>query len=84
MASATSHGAEDRSVVVRMRNVRKTYLLGKVPLDALKGVDLEIYTGEYISIMGPSGSGKCRQNLERLSKRFGSILRRDTKASRHH
>ena len=41
-----------------MRNVRKTYMLGKVPLDALKGVDLEIYTGEYISIMGPSGSGK--------------------------
>ena len=53
-----SQGADYQSVVVRMRNVRKTYLLGKVPLDALRGVDLEIYTGEYISIMGPSGSGK--------------------------
>ena len=48
----------EASVVVRTRNVRKTYLLGKVPLDALKGVNVEIYTGEYISIMGPSGSGK--------------------------
>ena len=56
--TAGSQGTEYQSVVVRMRNVRKTYLLGKVPLDALKGVDLEIYTGEYISIMGPSGSGK--------------------------
>jgi len=49
---------DERPVVVRMRNVRKTYMLGKVPLDALKGVSLEIYTGEYVSIMGPSGSGK--------------------------
>ena len=56
--TAGSQGTEDQSVVVRMRKVRKTYMLGKVPLDALKGVDLEIYTGEYISIMGPSGSGK--------------------------
>ena len=58
MTAATSPETQDRSVVVRMRNVRKTYMLGKVSLDALKGVDLEIYTGEYISIMGPSGSGK--------------------------
>ena len=50
--------ADERTVVVRTMNVRKTYMLGKVPLDALKGVNLEIYTGEYISIMGPSGSGK--------------------------
>ncbi len=53
----TSDGG-DRSVVVRTISVRKRYMLGKVPLDALKGVDLEIYSGEYMSIMGPSGSGK--------------------------
>ena len=58
MTTPNSQQTEERSVVVRARNVRKTYMLGKVPLDALKGVDLEIYTGEYISIMGPSGSGK--------------------------
>ncbi len=50
--------SREESVVVRTRSVRKTYMLGNVSLDALKGVNLEIYTGEYISIMGPSGSGK--------------------------
>ena len=56
--NASEQNGEQRTVVVRTRSVRKTYMLGKVPLDALKGVNLEIYTGEYISIMGPSGSGK--------------------------
>lgn len=58
MVTTESRNAEEESVVVRIRSVRKTYMLGKVSLDALKGIDLEIYTGEYISIMGPSGSGK--------------------------
>ena len=32
--------------------------MGRNTVQALKGVDLEIFAGEYISIMGPSGSGK--------------------------
>ena len=44
--------------VVRTRGVRKVYTMGKVTVEALRGVDLEIRTGEYLSIMGPSGSGK--------------------------
>jgi len=58
METTESSTTDDTTVVVRTISVRKTYMLGKVPLDALKGVDLEIFTGEYISIMGPSGSGK--------------------------
>lgn len=47
-----------KETIVRTIGVKKTYLLGKIPLDVLKGVDIEIHKGEYISIMGPSGSGK--------------------------
>ena len=44
--------------IVRVSNVTKTFQMGKITVQALKGVTLEIPTGQYISIMGPSGSGK--------------------------
>jgi len=44
--------------IVRVSNVTKSFQLGKISVHALKGIDLEIPTGQYISIMGPSGSGK--------------------------
>ncbi len=44
--------------VVRVSEVTKEFRLGKITVQALKGVNLEIATGNYISIMGPSGSGK--------------------------
>lgn len=49
---------ESRHTIVRVIGVTKSFRMGKVDVQALKGVDLEIYAGEYISIMGPSGSGK--------------------------
>ncbi len=43
-------------ITVKTEDVVKEYSMGGTVLQALKGVDLEIAKGEYISIMGPSGS----------------------------
>ncbi len=44
--------------IVHFENVRKTYQMGPVTVQALRGVTFEIQAGDYISIMGPSGCGK--------------------------
>ena len=45
-------------VLIRTENVKKLYMMGHEEVWALKGVTLDIYRGEFLSIMGPSGSGK--------------------------
>jgi putative ABC transport system ATP-binding protein len=47
-----------RPVIARALDVKRKYMLGKEVVWALKGISLDIYEGEYLSIMGPSGSGK--------------------------
>ena len=44
--------------VVEALNVKKTYMLGKVPVEALRGVNFRVNQGDFVSILGPSGSGK--------------------------
>ncbi|MDH7477699.1 MAG: ATP-binding cassette domain-containing protein, partial [Candidatus Bathyarchaeota archaeon] len=46
------------ATIVEVVNLRKTYLLGKVPVEALKGVNLKVEEGEFLAVLGPSGSGK--------------------------
>ena len=43
---------------VEARNIIKDYQMGEVTASVLKNISLEIYRGEFVSIMGPSGSGK--------------------------
>jgi len=59
MQAPSDNGKNDaRDVIIRAENVKKLYITGEEELWALKGITLDIYRGEFISIMGPSGSGK--------------------------
>lgn len=44
--------------IVETVHLKKTYVLGKVPVNALCGVNLKVEKGDFIAILGPSGSGK--------------------------
>src|SRR5258706_9841837 len=46
------------STVISVTSLVKTYVVGEVEVRALRGVNLEVQTGEFLAVTGPSGSGK--------------------------
>src|SRR5438309_5665479 len=48
----------DTDLVMSVRDLTKTYIVGEVEVKALRGASLDVRHGEFLCVTGPSGSGK--------------------------
>ncbi|MHA2305853.1 MAG: ABC transporter ATP-binding protein [Candidatus Hodarchaeales archaeon] len=50
--------AESKHIAVNVSNVHREFHIGEITIHALRGINMEVYEGEFIVVLGPSGSGK--------------------------
>jgi len=48
----------DQTPILKLRNIKRRFMLGETHIDALNSIDLDIHAGEFLAVWGPSGSGK--------------------------
>ena len=62
--------------IISVRDLRKVFVIGENEVYALNGLDFDIYQGEFIAIVGTSGSGKstCLNMLAGLEKPSGGKI----------
>ncbi len=49
---------KNRKPIIKLQDVWKIYQVGETQVNALRGLDLEVYEDEFLAVQGPSGSGK--------------------------
>lgn len=54
----SSSEGEGQKIIMQVENLSKTYLKGKIQVQALRNASITVRKGELLAIMGPSGSGK--------------------------